>query len=39
LRYKGLDCARDLEFLYFEVVDSSLSQFLAEEGRKKEIQM
>ena len=33
LRRKGLDCARDLEFLYFEVADSSLSQFPKEEGR------
>lgn len=33
LRHKGDDCARDLEFLYSEVVDSSHSQFPKEVGR------
>lgn len=30
LRCKGFDCAIELKFLYFEVIDSNLSQ---EEGR------
>lgn len=31
LRCKGLDCARDLEFLYFQVVVCSLRE-IREEG-------
>lgn len=31
LRSKGLDCARDLEFLYFQVVVSSLREIPEED--------
>lgn len=32
VRCKGLDCARDLQFLHFEVADSSLGRFPNKEG-------